>query len=244
MKVAMITGSSKGIGRAIALKLHAEGFEIIVTYFKDEAAGKKVFSEIKEQGLLLQLDSGNEASVLKAQKEVAAKYDHLDVLVVSGMQDAPKSFKDTTPEEWNFVISNKLTGSFLVPKYFYLLLKKAEAPNIILNTSSVDERPFVGAVAYSAATAGVTNLMKSLALELAPEGFRVNAIGPGTIRTDNWKGVGLEDDQLWQDLSNKNPMRRVPQPEDVADAVSYLISDKAKFINGNIIYVDGGNRWH
>lgn len=242
MKVALITGSSRGIGRAIALKLSKEGFECIITYCYDESAGKDVFREINEKGLLLQLDGGNMESVKKAYEVVSKKYNHLDVLVVSGMKDKPKKFKDTTLEDWNFVISNKLTASFLVPKYFYPLLKKSKYPSIILNTSSVDERPDPNACAYSAATGGVSNLMRFLSVELASEGIRVNAIAPGTTRTDNWKDLGLEDDEMWKNFAGKNPLRRVTLPEDVAEAVSYLVSEKAKYINGNTIYVDGGAR--
>jgi len=242
MKTALVMGSSRGIGRAIAIKLHQDGYKVVVTYCYDEKAGMSVFKEINKEGLLLQLDGGNEESVKKAVQEFSKKYDHLDVLVVSGMRDRPKSFKETTLEDWNFVINSKLTSSFLVPKMFYPLLMKSDSPSIILNTSSVDERPQIGALAYSVTSAGVSNLVKSLALELAPEGIRVNALCPGTTRTDNWIGFGLEDDEMWKRFDEENPMRRVPTPEDSAEAVSYLVSDKAKYINGVFLYVDGGNR--
>lgn len=242
MKIALVTGSSRGIGRAIALKLHEDGYQVILTYRYDESAGKKVFKEINEEGLLVKLDGGDEESVKECVKKVSEKYDHLDVLVVSGMRDRPFSFKKTSYEDWKFVLNSKLDSSFLMPKYFYPLLKKSKSPNIILNTSSVDDKPFIGAIAYSVASAGVTNLVKSLAIELAPEGFRVNAICPGTTRTDNWIGVGLEDDNMWKKFADANPMKRVPTSEDIAEAVSYLVSDKAKYINGLFLYVDGGSR--
>jgi len=242
MKVAMVTGSSKGIGRAIAKKLNKEGFDVVITYFQDQVAGDKVFKEINKKGLLVKLDSGNEDSVKAAVKDFSKKYDHLDVLVISGMEDRPKGFLKTSLADWNYVINNKLTGTFLVAQNFYPFLKKSQKATIILNTSSVDERPVIGAIAYSAASGGVTNLMKSLALELAPLGIRVNAIAPGTTRTDNWKGFGLEDDEMWKRFARENPMKRVCTPEDLGDLVSYLISDEAKYINGNIIYADGGNR--
>lgn len=241
-KVAMVMGSSKGIGRAIALKLHKEGFQVVVTYCYDNAAGEKVFSEINNNGLLLKLDGGNEENVKDSVKKFAEKYDHLDVLVVSGMHDKSSGFKETSFEDWKFVLNSKLDSSFLVPKYFYKLLKKSKFPQIILNTSSVEDKPQIGALAYSVASAGVANLMKSLAIELAPEGFRINAICPGTTRTDNWIGFGLEDDDMWKRFANSNPMKRVPTPDDIAEAVSYLISNKAKYINGLFLYVDGGNR--
>jgi NAD(P)-dependent dehydrogenase (short-subunit alcohol dehydrogenase family) len=242
MKVALVMGSSRGIGRAIALQLHDDGYRVIVTYCYDEEAGKKVFKEIGEAGLLLKLDGGNEISVKDAVEKVATKYDHLDVLVVSGMHDRPKGFKDTSYEDWKFVLNSKLDSSFLVPKYFYPWLKKSKSPQIILNTSSVDDKPQIGALAYSVASAGVSNLLKAMAIELAPEGFRVNAICPGTTRTDNWIGFGLEDDDMWKGFAESNPMRRVPTPEDIAEGVSYLVSEKAKYINGLFLYIDGGNR--
>ncbi|KKP67167.1 MAG: 3-oxoacyl-(Acyl-carrier protein) reductase [Candidatus Roizmanbacteria bacterium GW2011_GWA2_35_19] len=241
-KVALVTGSSRGIGRTIALKLHKEGFEVVVTYCYDKAAGEKVFTEINKNGLLLKLDGGNERNVKDSVEEFSKKYDHLDVLVVSGMHDKPHSFKKTSFEDWKFVLNSKLDSSFLVPKYFYQLLKKTKFPQIILNTSSVEEKPQIGALAYSVASAGVANLVKSLAIELAPEGFRINAICPGTTRTDNWIGFGLEDDNMWKKFADSNPMKRVPTPEDIAEAVSYLVSDKAKYINGLFLYVDGGSR--
>lgn len=235
-------GSSRGIGRAIAIKLHNDGYEVVVTYCHDATAGKSVFKEIDKKGLLLKLDGGNEESVKQAVDEFSKKYDHLDVLVVSGMKDVSNNFKNTTLKDWNDAINSKLTSSFLVPKMFYPLLKKSNDASIILNTSSVADNPTIGALAYSVASAGVSNLMKSLAVELAPEGIRVNAICPGTTRTDNWAGFGLEDDEMWKNFAKNNPMGRVPTPEDSAEAVSYLVSDKAKFINGLFLYVDGGNR--
>jgi len=242
METALVMGSSRGIGRAIAIKLHEEGYEVVVTYCYDENAGMSVFKEIDEKGLLLKLDGGNEESVKQAVEEFSKKYDHLDALIVSGMKDRPKSFMDTTLEDWNFVLNSKLTSSFLMPKMFHPLLKKSSNPTIILNTSSVDERPQIGAITYSVASAGVSNLMKYLSIELAPEGIRVNAICPGTVRTDNWIGFGLEDDDMWEGFAKNNPMGRVPTPEDVAEGVSYLVSEKAKYINGLMLYVDGGNR--
>lgn len=242
MKTALVMGSSRGIGRAIALRLHKEGYFVTVTYCYDEAAGKKVFAEISQEGLLLKLNGGNETSVKQAVEKFAEKYDHLDVLVVSGMRDNSHSFKETNFKDWKFVLNSKLDSSFLVPKYFYKLLRKSKSAQIILNTSSVADKPQIGALAYSVASAGVENLMKSLAIELAPEGIRVNAICPGTTRTDNWIGFGLEDDEMWKRFEETNPMRRVPTPEDIADAVSYLVSDKVKYMNGLFLYVDGGNR--
>lgn len=242
LKTALVMGSSRGIGRAIALNLHREGYKVAITYCYDEKAGKKVFEEIGEEGLLLKLDGGNEENVKEAVAEFSKKYDHLDLLVVSGMHDRPHGFKETSFEDWKFVLNSKLDSSFLVPKYFYPLLEKSKSAQIILNTSSVDDKPQIGALAYSVASAGVTNLAKAMAIELAPEGIRVNAICPGTTRTDNWIGFGLEDDDMWKGFAKSNPMRRVPTPEDIADAVSYLVSDKAKFINGLFLYVDGGNR--
>ena len=121
MKVALVTGSSKGIGRAIGLKLHQEGYHVVVTYCYDEAAGKKVFQEINQEGLLIKLNGGEQESVAAAVKKVAEKYDHLDVLVVSGMRDRPHGFGETSYEDWKFVLNSKLDSSFLVPKYFYPL---------------------------------------------------------------------------------------------------------------------------
>lgn len=235
-------GSSKGIGRAIAIKLHHEGYQVVVSYCYDKKAGKSVFDEINQEGLLLQIDGGNEESVSQAVKDFSEKYDHLDALIVSGMQDRPKNFHDTTLADWNFVINSKLTSSFLMAKAFYPLLKKSPAPSIVFNTSSVDERPQLGAISYAVATAGVSNLTRYLALELAPEGIRVNALCPGETRTDNWAGIGLEDDAMWARFAEENPMGRVSTPEDSADAVSYLVSEKAKFINGQFLFVDGGKR--
>ena len=242
-KVALVTGSSRGIGRAIARRLHGEGYEVIVTYCYDKAAGEKVYDEIEKAGLLLELDGGNEISVSSAVKAVSQKYDHLDVLIVSGMHDRPHSFHETSYEDWKFVLNSKLDSSFLVPKMFYPLLKKSKSPSIILNTSSVVQTPQIGALAYTIASAGVESLVKYLAVELAPEGIRVNAICPGTTRTDNWIGFGLEDDAMWERFAQNNPMSRVPTPEDIADGVSYLVSDKAKYINGLFLYMDGGNRY-
>jgi NAD(P)-dependent dehydrogenase (short-subunit alcohol dehydrogenase family) len=243
-KIALVTGSSSGIGKATAIRLGADQYHVYVTYCSNKRGGKETLNIIHDNGgsaSLCHLDVSSESSVLRLINQINRDYGRLDVVVSNGARDIPKNIENTSFADWSTVMGIKLHGSFLITKYSIPLLKKGENPNIIIITSYEGEKPNPDYLAYGIATAGLIAFAKAMSVYLPKYGIRVNAISPGEIRSNMWKGIGLEDDQLWNNFAKQNPMKRVTTPEDVADTVMMLINDPHRYINGNLLYVDGGN---
>lgn len=238
----MVTGSSKGIGRAMAIRLASDGYFVYVTYNTDLAGGQYTVDKINNSSnnaALCELDVTSEESVIKLMNLISEKSGHLDVLVNNAERDVIKNFEEYTFDEWKMAMNTKVHGAFLCTKYAIPLLKKSDNPNVIMNSSSADQNPPVDAISYATATAALTSLTKSFAIHLPKYKIRVNAIMPGEVRTANW-GPMEKDDQLWQQFAEANPMKRVATVEDVADAIMPLINDPHRFLNGNFLYVSGG----
>lgn len=242
-KVAVVTGSSKGIGQAIAIRLTKEGYFVYVTYFTDEAGGKKTIAEIEKNGgaaLLQKVDITNEASVSSLMKRVEEKCGHLDVLVNDAARSVDKKMEDATFEEWKLAFDNKVHGAWLATKFALPLLKKSVNANLIFINSSADEKPSPDVLSYAVATGALNSLIKALAIHLPPDKIRVNAVMPGPTRTDNW-GDLINDNTLWKKFAERNPMKRTTTFEDITDAVMFFINNPRKYLNGNFLFVNGGN---
>lgn len=241
-KIALVTGSSKGIGKAIARRLAQENYTVIVTYHTDKAGGEETVKEIEKLGkeaYLCRLDISNETNVQEVMKSIEERYGHLDVLVNNAVRSIDKSIEESSFEEWKLGIDTKLHGAWLATKYALPLLKNSDNANVVFVSSNADDRPSSEILSYAVATGAINTLIKALATHLPSYGIRVNAVMPGQTRTDNW-GELKNDDALWQQLAEQNPMKRVTMPEEVADAVLLLINDPHKFFNGNLFYVNGG----
>ena len=242
MKAALITGSSKGIGRAIAGKLAVEGYFVFVTYLTDQEGAQKVHEEIgKKRSRILKLDVREEDSVKQVMEAVREEKGQLDVLVNNAGVEVPKQIEEISFAEWKQVLNTKINGVFLCAKYALPLLKKSVAGNVINLTSSMGDNPNYRYPAYCTATAGVDVLTKVLAVDFARYGIRTNAVSPGETLTPMWESLGGTDPQLWERFAKENPMGRVCTVEDIAEVVWMIISDKTQFLNGNTIYVNGGN---
>ncbi|KKP58826.1 MAG: 3-ketoacyl-(acyl-carrier-protein) reductase [Microgenomates group bacterium GW2011_GWD1_33_9] len=242
-KVAVVTGSSKGIGKAIAIRLARDDYYVYVTSFSDEVGGKNTVTEIEKTGgkaSLQELDVTEEQSVLRLMKLVGKEFGYLDVLINNAERDIVKTIEDSTFEEWKLAIDTKLHGAWLSTKYAIPLLKKSKNANIIMISSNADERPAEDILSYATATAALTSFTKSLAIHLPKYGIRVNAVMPGQVRTDNW-GDSKNNDELWKKFAEENPFKRVATVEDIADATILLINDPHKFLNGNFLFVNGGS---
>jgi len=241
--VAVVTGSSKGIGKAIAIRLAKEGYFVYVTYHTDEVGGHATVNEITKNGggaILQKLDVTNEDSVSELMKLVEKQFGHLDVLVNNAAFSIDKKMEDSSFDEWKLAMDIKLHGAWLSTKYALPLLIKSENSNMIIISSNADEKPGPEVLSYAIATAATNSFVKAMAAHLPPYGIRVNAIMPGQVRTANW-GPLEKDDALWQKFADNNPMKRVATPEDVADAVMIFVNDPHKFLNGNLLYVNGGS---
>ncbi|GAB5376993.1 MAG: SDR family oxidoreductase [Acuticoccus sp.] len=247
---ALVTGANSGIGRAVAIGLARAGAEVAVNYVVDEAAAQKVVAEIEADGgraHAVYADVSSEDDVVKMVASAVETMGTIDILVPNaGLQrDAP--MPEMTLAQWNKVISVNLTGQFLcireTVKEFLRRGVRADvsvAAGKVVCMSSVHEViPWAGHVNYAASKGGVHMMVQSLAQELAPQRIRVNAIGPGAIRTPiNTEAWSTE--AAYADLMRLVPYRRIGEPEDVADAAVFLASDMADYINGTTLFVDGG----
>lgn len=242
-KVAIVTGSSKGIGQNIAVRLGYEGYYTFVTYFTDIKGGQKTVSEIIAKGgkaELVRLDVREEDSVRSLFEKIENEFHQLNVLVNNAVVDFPKPIEMATFEEWKAVTRTKIDGYFLCTKYALPLLKNAKKANLIFISSGDGERPNADYIGYSVGVAGTIALARGLAPAFGKYGIRTNLVSPGTILTHLWDDLGGDDPKMWEEFSNSNPMGRVPIADDVSNAVMMLINDPSEYLNGNTIYVNGG----
>lgn len=243
-KVALVTGSSQGIGKAIAIKLAESDYITYITYLNNKSKGENIVAEISKKGgkaVLVNLDVKLEKSVKKVFEKIEADHGQLNVLVNNAGIDIPKSIEAVSFNEWQDVVDIKINGNFLCTKYALPLMKNQENANLIIIVSSLGERPDPDYPAYCIGTAGTIAFTKVMALYLGKYGIRTNAIGPGTTRTGMWTAMDGSNDELWKNFAKNNPMGRVSTPEDIANAALMIIKDESQFLNGNIIYMNGGS---
>ena len=247
---AIVTGSSSGIGAAIAEALAAAGASVAVNYSHSEAEGKEVTSAIEKAGgraILVRADVSQEADVLRMFQETVSAFGGVDILVNNAGLQKDARLVDMTLSQWNTVIGINLTGQFLCAREAIRQFIKqgidatrSVALGKIIAISSVhDVIPWAGHANYAASKGGVSMLMKTLAHEHAQLKVRVNAISPGAIKThinrDAWSTPAAE-----QELLKLIPYGRVGDPSDIGKAAVWLASDDSDYVNGATLYVDGG----
>ncbi|HEV2123766.1 MAG TPA: glucose 1-dehydrogenase [Chloroflexota bacterium] len=240
-RVALVTGGGSGIGRAIAHRLAGAGAALAVMD-REMARAQQVAGEIAEHGgraAALQADVAVAAEVDRAIAEAVASLRGLEILVNNAAIGGGDDPLQTDEATWDLVQNVVLKGVFLVTRAAlpHLLQRQRSA---IVNISSVNGLTGLGEEAYSAAKAGVINFTQNLAIRYGPQGLRANVICPGTIRTPIWQERVARDPQIFQRLAGWYPVGRVGEPEDVAAAVHFLVSDDASFITGAVLPVDGG----
>jgi NAD(P)-dependent dehydrogenase (short-subunit alcohol dehydrogenase family) len=245
-KVALVTGSSQGIGAGIAKVLASSGYTVIVTYRHNQAKAEAVIEDIKANGgqaVIQQLDVLVEDSVKQCFDRVATEFGRLDVLVNNAGTDGVTTIEDTTFEKWHEIVGPKIDGNFLCTKYALPLLKKVEKSDLIVIMSSLGDRPDVEDIAYSVGTAGAVCFVKAMALALSKYGIRTNGVGPGEVRTElgYWQEQGLTSDETWEGFAKGNPLGRVATPEDIGQTVLTIVDNPTQFWNGNFVYVTGGD---
>jgi glucose 1-dehydrogenase len=249
-KVAIVTGSSSGIGEGIALAMGREGAKVVINYHSDEESANKLKSQIEETGsqaVVVQADVANPEDVARLFKAACDNFGTVDILVNNAGIQRDANFLDMTLEDWNKVISTNLTGHFLcaqaAAKEFVKRQVQPEerraAGHIIFISSVHDIIPWAGHVNYATAKGGVQMLMKTLAQELAPDKIRVNGISPGAIKTAINENV-WSTDKGNKDMLSLIPYGRIGEPEDIAKVAVWLATDEADYITGTTIYVDGG----
>ena len=245
-KVAFVTGAGSGIGRAIARRLAAQGAKVAVTDIDLDSAQGTV-DAIKAEGqeaLALRVDVRDAESIAEASATAVEHWGAIHLLVNNAGVVTNHSFKDLTEEAWDFVVDVNLKGQFLVAQEVTRRIAEAGG-GAVVNLSTVEANVVVtsGTTAqphYNASKGGVPMLTKALAVELAGDGIRVNCVAPGPIATDFFDYEMVTSDEGMAFMSQRLLVPRIGQPEDIAAAVSFLLSDEASFITGIQLPVDGG----
>lgn len=239
-KTAIVTGGSRGIGRAAALTLAEAGADVAVIYAGNTAAAEETVRLIEEkgrEGLAIQCDVADEAAVTAMVKDVKKELGRIDILVNNAGITRDGLLMIMKEDDWQAVLDTNLTGAFHCTKAVTRLMMKQRSGSIINITSVVGETGNAGQANYAAAKAGLIGFTKSVAKELASRNIRCNAIAPGCIETDMTAVLGEDTvDAMIKTI----PMGRVAQPEEVAKAVLFLASDDASYITGQTLNVDGG----
>ena len=240
VKTALVTGASRGIGAAIAKKLAARGFMVIINYGHSSAAAEEVKNQIEQAGgqaVLMQGDVSSGDDVDRMFKDIKKTWGRLDVLVNNAGINRDTLLVRMKEDQWDAVLSTDLKSVFFTTKAAASLMMRQRSGSIINIASVVGITGNAGQANYAAAKAGVIGFTKSVAKELAARGIRVNAIAPGFIETDMTDAI---PEKIREGMLETIPLRRGGKAEDVANAVAFLASDDAGYITGQVFKVDGG----
>jgi 3-oxoacyl-[acyl-carrier protein] reductase len=239
-KVALVTGSSRGIGRAIALELAKRGFSVVIN--NDEKPQEKIevmnkINKIGQQAIYIQADVSDPDQVEEMIKKILNEFGRIDVLVNNAGVVMDKKLENMSIEQWNRVLSVNLTGTFNCTKSVIKYMKEQGEGKIINIASVVGEIGNFGQSNYAASKGGVIAFTKTVAKEYAKDGILVNAVAPGFINT---KMVQNIPERVMQKILDQIPLGRLGAPEEVAKLVCFLASDDANYITGQVININGG----
>ena len=240
-KVAIVTGASRGIGRAIAVALAKGGASVALNYAGNDAAAGEALALCQQAGAakakLYKFDISDAAACQKALDEVVADFGGLHILVNNAGIAVDGLVMRVKDEDWSRQLQVNLTGTFNMIRAASRPLMKARGGSIVNLTCVVGEMGNAGQAAYSAAKAGQIGLTKSVARELASRNVRCNAVAPGYIETDMTAGIAEAGKQKLQEMI---PLARLGTADDVANAVAWLASDQASYVTGEVLRVNGG----
>jgi glucose 1-dehydrogenase len=245
-KVAIVTGASQGIGRAIAERFAREGAHVVVNYIGDESAGETVERTIIAAGghaIDIHADISDRADVEDMVEQTVRELGRVDILVNNAGVTAGAPFLEMTDEQWDAVLRVDLRGTFLCTQICARRMAQQGSGSIVNISSIHEDLPFPGFAQYCAAKGGMRMLMRSLALELAPLHIRVNNIAPGAIATPR-NELRLNDPADLANITRVIPLARLGTPDEVASVALFLASDRASYVTGSTYYVDGGMLRH
>uniref|UniRef100_A0A7C3RK58 3-oxoacyl-[acyl-carrier-protein] reductase n=1 Tax=Dictyoglomus thermophilum TaxID=14 RepID=A0A7C3RK58_DICTH len=239
-KVAVVTGGGRGIGRAIVLALGREGIKVLINYRGKKESALETLEELKKlggEGEIYQADVSVEEEVEKMFNFVIEKWGKLDILVNNAGITKDNLLIRMKSEEWDQVINTNLRGVFLCTKSALKIMLKQRSGRIINISSVVGLKGNIGQANYASAKAGIIGFTKAVAREVASRGITVNAIAPGFIKTEM---TDVLSEEMKKKVLDEIPLGRFGDPEDVANAVKFLVSDEASYITGIVLNVDGG----
>ena len=239
-KVAIVTGGATGIGSAIVRKLASEGAKVVINYNSSSEAAKKIVDELSSEGFEVSMLQANVANFLDAEKLVLfaeEKYGSVDILVNNAGVTKDNLIIRMSEDDFDKVIEVNLKGAWNLIKHASKVMMKQRSGKIVNITSVVGIVGNAGQSNYAASKAGVIGLTKSVAKELAKRGITVNAVAPGFIQT---KMTDVLSEQIKEEIAKGIPLAKLGDPSDVANLVSFLVSDDAQYITGQVVNVDGG----
>lgn len=239
-RIALVTGASRGIGKAVALALAANGADVAVNYAGSAQAAEAVAEEIRAMGrkaLVVQADVSDAASVQQMMEKVTAEFGRVDILVNNAGITRDGLLMRMKDEDWAAVLNTNLNGVYHCTKAVVKGMMKQRYGRIINMTSVVGVMGNAGQANYAASKAGVIGFTKSVAKELGSRGITVNALAPGYIESDMTAGL---PEKVKEEMATAIPLGKMGQPADVAQAVVFLASDWASYITGQTLHVDGG----
>ncbi|HTN75948.1 MAG TPA: glucose 1-dehydrogenase [Pirellulaceae bacterium] len=241
-KVALVTGASKGIGAAIALKLASAGASVVVNYSSSKAGADKVVAEIEKQGgkaVAVQANVSEPAEIDRLLAETKQAYGKLDILVNNAGVYEFGALEAITPEHFHRQFNLNVLGLLLTTQRAAELIP-ASGGSIVNISSVVGVAPLPGAAVYSATKAAVDAITKSLAKELGPRRIRVNSLNPGMIETEGTHTAGITGSDFEKQIAGQTPLGRIGQPDDVAAVALFLASDDSGWVTGETLLVSGG----
>ena len=246
-KVAIVTGGSGGIGKALCERLASEGAKIVINYrsSKDEAVEtKKKIEQIGSEALIVRADLSQVEQITHLVRETIEQFGKVDILVNNAGLEIRDDFWDVTEEDYDLVLNVNLKAVFFATQAVVKHFREASTPGRIINISSVhEELPFPHFTSYCASKGGVKMITRNLAVELGSMGITINNVAPGAIATPINQSL-LDNPEQLKKVTQNIPLGRLGEPEDVAGIVAFLASDEAKYITGSTFYVDGGLLWN
>jgi glucose 1-dehydrogenase len=242
-KVAIITGSDSGIGRAIAIEFAREGATVVINYAHSQQKAEEVLQTIKKgngKAIVIQADVSQYQQVAHLIQQAVQQFDRLDIMVNNAGMEIHSPFLEETEENFDRVLGVDLKGTFFGAQLAAREMVKRKTAGRIINISSVHEDlPMPGNVPYCCAKGGMRMLTRTICLELAQHNITVNNIGPGAVHTPIDRDVEADPEKM-KALLAEIPLHRMAQPEEVAKLALYLTSDAAAYITGATLFIDGG----
>mgnify|MGYP002543395538 CR=1 FL=1 len=241
MKTVLITGGSRGIGKAVAIKFAENGYQIIINYVSDKTDTQQLKKELLQAGaadiLLIKADVSNSEDVKNMVKKSIEKFEKIDVLVNNAGITKDNLLMRMSEEEFDKVIQINLKGTYLVTKEVTRYMMKKKKGSIVNLASVVGVAGNAGQCNYAASKAGIIGFTKSVAKELASRNIRANAVAPGFIETDM---TNILKDEIKENINSQIPLKRMGTAREVAELVYFLGEDSSSYITAQVINVDGG----